>query len=45
MPKALAPFNHKEIKATKYNLQMAWYHFELAHIIGQKYPYELTIVH
>lgn len=50
MPKKLIPYYQKELQAVKENLeqdnlQNAWYHLERAHIIGQKYPYEHTLVH
>ncbi|ESU19075.1 hypothetical protein FLJC2902T_18610 [Flavobacterium limnosediminis JC2902] len=50
MPSILIPFYKKELEAFKDNLQidnlnMAWYHLERAHIIGQKYPYEHSYVH
>jgi len=50
MPANLNPFYQKELLAfkdnlQKNNLQIAWYHLERAHIIGQKYPYEHTFVH
>lgn len=50
MPKALMPYFEKELKdANSYlqnsNPQKSWYHLERAHIIGQKYPYEHSLVH
>ena len=50
MPTNIIPFYKKELEAYKNNLQkkylqLAWYHLERAHIIGQKYPYEHTFVH
>jgi hypothetical protein len=50
MPKALMPFYKKEIAAAHLslvssNFQNCWYHLERAHIIGQKYPYEHSLVH
>ena len=50
MPKKIVPFYKKELEAykdnlEKENLQNAWHHLERAHIIGQKYPYEHSLVH
>ena len=50
MPNNIVPFYKNELEAYKNNLQkedlqIAWYHLERAHIIGQKYPYEHTFVH
>ena len=50
MPKALQYYYYAELD--KYikeqsigNLQTAWRHLERAHILGQSYPYEHTVVH
>lgn len=50
IPEKLKPFFLEELD--KYtsafnegNLQKAWNHLERAHIIGQKYPYEHSLVH
>jgi hypothetical protein len=50
MPDKLKLFYNNELEAfmdnlQQDNLQIAWYHLERAHIIGQKYPYEHTFVH
>ncbi|MFT6638776.1 MAG: hypothetical protein ACJAYP_001362 [Flavobacterium sp.] len=50
MPLEIIPYFEKEI--IEYyiclengSLDKAWYHLERAHIIGQKYPYEHSLVH
>ncbi len=50
MPNKLIPFFQNELEMVKENLkqnnlQTAWHHLERAHIIGQKYPYEHSLVH
>lgn len=50
MPWALKPFYEKELQdaATAFaqnNLQLSWQHLERAHILGQPYPYEHSLVH
>jgi hypothetical protein len=50
IPKTLKPYykmelEHYRIEYSNGNLKNAWNHLERAHIIGQKYPYEHTLVH
>lgn len=50
MPKTLIPFFDKEMILSKSFLKnkdfdATWHHLERAHIIGQKYPYEHSLVH
>ncbi len=50
MPSALKPFYEKELQdaATAFaqnNLQQSWLHLERAHILGQPYPFEHSLVH
>lgn len=50
IPKALTPYFEEEVRSYKTafeakNLQRAWEHLERAHVIGQAYPYEHTLIH
>lgn len=50
MPKSLKSYYDLELKAHlvqyfKGNLSAAWNHLERAHVIGQRYPFEHSIVH
>lgn len=50
IPKSLKPFYQKELQEAKIfflknDLQTAWHHLENAHILGQPYPIEHTVVH
>ena len=50
MPDRLTPFFLKELEmAEKYSSMndfgSSWYHLERAHILGQPYPYQHTLVH
>lgn len=50
MPKTLVPYFEAELVAAseyliKDNLRACWRHYERAHIIGQKYPFQHTLVH
>jgi hypothetical protein len=50
MPKPLRPYFESELKTyhtlLQYgNLQQAWRHLEKAHVIGQAYPYQHSLVH
>lgn len=50
MPPALIPFYEKELQDettafAQNNLQQSWKHLERAHILGQPYPYQHTLVH
>jgi Protein of unknown function (DUF3703) len=50
MPNGLKPFYHSEFaeyqkNMTHNNLQMAWYHLERAHILGQPWAVEHSEVH
>lgn len=50
MPKALYPYYQDELaKATdclnKGYLQQCWYHYERAHILGQRWPLQHSYVH
>ena len=50
MPSKLIPFYQEELTSYESNLkaanyQLSWYHLERAHIIGQKYPIEHSLVH
>lgn len=50
MPTSLVPFFEKELQLAKSNLseknlETAWHHYERAHILSQKYPYQHTLVH
>ncbi len=50
IPKHLKQAFKKELKKYNYHIENkqfidAWNHLERAHIIGQKYPYEHTLVH
>lgn len=50
IPEKLKPFFVKELDEynnafKEGNLVKAWEHLERAHIIGQKYPYEHSLVH
>lgn len=50
MPKALQCYYYAELdkyikERSSGNLQTAWRHLERAHILGQSYPYEHTVVH
>ena len=50
MPKPLAPFYKKELTAAhsafrKKHYKESWRHLERAHILGQAYPYEHSVVH
>ena len=50
MPKPIRPYFQKELTAYHSSLltndfQEAWLHLERAHVIGQSYPFEHTLVH
>ncbi|QNF34843.1 DUF3703 domain-containing protein [Adhaeribacter swui] len=50
MPRTLRPYYEQELKEYQQNEQKqqlvkAWYHLERAHILGQPYPVEHTVVH
>ena len=50
MPGKLKPFFAQELEQaalnfSNHNLQQSWRHLERAHIIGQPYPYEHSLVH
>lgn len=50
MPKELYPFYLEELKKASDNLkngylQQCWYHYERAHILGQRYPLQHSYVH
>lgn len=50
IPASLLPFFKRELILAENNLRdgnlsEAWNHYERAHILGQKYPYEHTLVH
>jgi hypothetical protein len=50
MPDSLKPFFLKELEiASNYfstnDFRSSWYHLERAHILGQPYPYQHTLVH
>lgn len=50
IPSALNPFFEKELRDaatafTQNNLLQSWQHLERAHILGQPYPYEHSLVH
>ncbi len=50
IPKTLKPYFITELSSYKTafknkELSKAWNHLERAHIIGQKYPYEHTLIH
>ena len=50
MPKSLRPFFERELKSYYFsiqegNLQQAWRHLEKAHVIGQAFPYQHSLVH
>jgi hypothetical protein len=50
MPTKLCSYYTKELLDYKDamgdgNLKRAWYHLEKAHILGQRYPYQHTVVH
>ena len=50
MPSALKPFYQEEVQDAaaafaQNNLQQSWQHLERAHILGQPYPYEHSLVH
>ena len=50
MPKSLTPYFENELRLYQLDLNAgknnsAWLHLEKAHIIGQKFPYEHTLVH
>lgn len=50
MPATLVPFFDAELRAAKAlldrsELSACWKHYERAHIIGQKYPYQHSLVH
>ena len=50
LPSKLRPYYqtelaHYQVAFQSNNLQLAWYHLERAHIIGQSYPYEHSYVH
>ncbi len=50
MPQSLVPFFEAELKTAKEFLDRSefsacWKHYERAHIIGQKYPYQHSVVH
>jgi hypothetical protein len=50
MPDRLKPFFLKELEiANRYfsmrDFKSSWHHFERAHILGQPYPYQHTLVH
>lgn len=50
IPSSLKPFFNTELSLFKKeydnnNLQSAWRHLERAHVIGQAYPYEHSLVH
>lgn len=50
MPLTLKPFFNKELETAaaefaNYNLQRSWKHLERAHILGQPYPLEHSLVH
>ncbi|MBU1823085.1 MAG: DUF3703 domain-containing protein [Bacteroidetes bacterium] len=50
MPELLKPYFNQEVEMFERslrneNLPLAWEHLERAHIIGQAYPWEHTLVH
>lgn len=50
MPHALKPFFRAELvlyqtAMRRYDLTQAWRHLEKAHVIGQAYPYEHSLIH
>ena len=50
MPTTLLPFFKTEIELAHNSLlarefSISWHHYERAHIIGQKYPYQHTLIH
>jgi hypothetical protein len=50
MPGTLKPFFLKELELAKNylsdkNFRASWHHLERAHILGQAYPYQHTLVH
>lgn len=50
MPAKLKPFFNQELELAalsfaQQNLQQSWRHLERAHIIGQPYPYQHSLVH
>ena len=50
MPKPLKPYFERELKAyysslKEKDLQQAWQHLEKAHVIGQAYPMQHSLVH
>jgi hypothetical protein len=50
MPEALKPYFIKELEASiqhfkHNNLKLSWHHLERAHILGQPYPYQHSLVH
>lgn len=50
MPQSLVRFFETELQSAKNYLEsddfpMCWLHYERAHVIGQRYPYEHSLVH
>ena len=50
MPSALKPYFNQELQGYQCSLQQddlqqAWRHLEKAHVIGQAYPFQHTLVH
>ncbi len=50
MPGSLKPFYQSELKAAtktfnEKHFQVSWRHLERAHILGQPYPFQHTVVH
>lgn len=50
MPDALKPYFQNELEnaarcLSKKDFKSSWYHLERAHILGQSYPYQHTLVH
>jgi Protein of unknown function (DUF3703) len=50
MPQALKKFYKEELtkaqfELSKNNLQQCWHHYERAHILGQRYPFQHSFVH
>jgi hypothetical protein len=50
MPDKITPYFDRELLLARFfltsnNLENAWLHLERAHIIGQKYPFEHSLVH
>ncbi len=50
MPNSLRPYFRKELNSyhsflLNHDLQQAWHSLERAHVIGQSYPFEHSLVH